>query len=100
MRPAFSNSFAPWGSEAEVWFIASAVASSTRLTTNSCVSRMLRAVSFGSPSSRSPGQKPMMGGSLPRALKKLKGAAFNLPSRESDVTQAIGRGVMSEASIA
>ena len=42
----------------------------------------------------------MMGGSPPSALKKLNGAAFSFPSRLSDVTQAIGRGMISEASIA
>jgi hypothetical protein len=69
-------------------FIASATPSSTKLTTNSCVARTLRAVSFGWPSSRSPGQNPMIGGFAPSALKKLNGAAFKCPSRLSEVTHA------------
>lgn len=55
---------------------------------------------LGDPSSRSPGAKPMMGGSVPSALKKLKGATLTEPFSSNVVTHAIGRGVMSEASMA
>jgi hypothetical protein len=42
----------------------------------------------------------MMGGFPPSALKKLKGAALTAPFSFSVVTQAIGRGVTNETSIA
>jgi hypothetical protein len=76
--------------------IVRSTASSTRLTTNSCVARTLRAVSFGWRSSRSPGQNPMIGGLAPSALKKLNGAAFKCPSRLSEVTHAMGLRVTSD----
>jgi hypothetical protein len=76
--------------------IVRSTASSTRLTTNSCVARTLSAVSFGWRSSRSPGQNPMIGGLAPSALKKLNGAAFKCPSRLSEVTHAMGLRVTSD----
>jgi hypothetical protein len=87
------------GNEAAQRFIFSAIASSTRFTTNSCVRRMFRAVSFGTPGERSPGHRPTMGGESPSTLKKLNGAAFTRPSRSTVVVNAIGRGVTSPARI-
>jgi len=62
-------------------FMAPASSSLTRLTTNSpppavfpprpSSPAMLRAVSLGVPSERSPGEKATSAGSLPSALKKL-----------------------------
>jgi len=93
VRPARANSLSPNGSDAAHWFIASAMDSSTRFTTNSCVARTFSAVSFGVPLSRSPGAKAQMGGFAPNRLKKLNGAAFTFPSAVMVVTSAIGRGV-------
>ena len=61
---------------------------------------MLRAVSFGVPSSRSLGQNPTIGGLAPSTLKKLNGARLTTPSGPNVVTQAMGRGVTNEASTA
>src|SRR6185436_19254636 len=57
---------------------------------------MLRAVSLGPPSARSPGHTPTIGGELPSTLKKLNGAALTTPSGPRVVTQAMGRGVTRE----
>ncbi len=73
-------------------FIASAIASSTRLTTNSAVSRMLRTVSLGAPLWRCSTPSVTTAGSWLSTLKKLKGAALTIPSRSTVVTSAIGRG--------
>src|SRR5260221_11099255 len=67
--------------------------SSTRLTTNSCVSRIFRAVSFGEPSARSPGAMASIGGSAASKLKKLKGGAVIFPSGRIVGTNAKGGGV-------
>jgi hypothetical protein len=76
-----------------VTFIASTVASDTRLTTNSPVARMFAAVSLKLP----PGPRSMpiatTGGSCPITLKKLYGAALTTPASDSVVIQAIGLGV-------
>ena len=57
-NPTLSSSLVPYPTVAAVRFIGSATSSSTRLTTNSCVSRMLRAVSFGVPSFGPQGKHP------------------------------------------
>ena len=72
--------------------ICGAVDSSTRLTTNSLVSRMFRAVSLGIPGDLLPGAKATIGGRLPITLKKENGAILLLPDRLLVLTQAIGRG--------
>ncbi len=82
----------------QVRFIASASASHTRLMTNSPVVVMLTALSFNPPSGRSISPSTTVGGSEPIMLKKLYGAALWIPSAERLVTQAIGRGVIDEAS--
>lgn len=97
--PSASVSLRSSTSDAEVRTITSPSGSSTKLTTNSPVRRQLRAVSFGVPSSRFPGQNISIGGSSPIMLKNEKGAALTLPFSCKVVTQAIGRGVMSAAKI-
>ena len=69
--PAISISLTSEGAAIQVRFIASAMSSLTRLTTNSPVSRMFRAVSFHpfSGSARTP--TASVGGVWPIALKKL-----------------------------
>ena len=74
-------------------FIASAIPSSTRLTTNSPAPAMLRVVSFGLLPGRCCSPSTISAGSSEKTLKKLKGAAFTTPSGDRLVTSAIGRGV-------
>src|SRR5439155_14545117 len=81
-----------------VTFIAEAVSSATRLTTNSPVSRMLARVSLAWPDERRPTPMPITGGSDEKALKKEYGAAFNAPWTSWDTTQAIGRGTTVDTS--
>ena len=65
----------PYGSDAAVRFIASATDSSTRLTTNSATPDVARRVLRFAVVAIA-GQNPTMGGSAPRTLKKLNGAAL------------------------
>jgi hypothetical protein len=60
------NSSTPAATGAEVWFIAAASERVARLATNSPVSSMLRMLSL-----RPSLQKPTIGGSVLKALKKL-----------------------------
>ena len=69
----------------------------TRLTTNSPVSLMLRAVSFMLPSACSSGEIISVGGAGVIIWKKLKGAKFVTPVAEQVEIHATGRGVIVEA---
>ena len=64
----------------------------TMLITNSPVSMMFFAVSFGEPSDRFPGANATIGGLVPKTLKKEKGARLVTPVDERVETQAMGLG--------
>ena len=68
------------------------MAMSHRLTTNSLDRRILRIVSFSTPSGRVWMPRITIGGSCENTLKKLIGAAFGAPSALAVVTSAMGRG--------
>lgn len=70
LRPASASSFTPAGKSIAVTFMASAVRSVTRLTTNSRARRMFSPVSF-SPSRFGPMPMATTGGEPLIALKKL-----------------------------
>ncbi len=93
VSPAAGISLSPGGNSAAQMFIAVTSPSSTRLTTNSPVSAMARAVSFRVPSERRLKLKATIGGSSASTWKKLIGAALSVPALERVVTSAIGRGV-------
>src|SRR2546427_8975345 len=76
-------------------FIFSAIASVTRFTTNSCVSRMFRALSFGR-LSRSPMETAKIIGRLETPMLKEKGAQLSTPERLRVETKAIGLGTNAE----
>ena len=92
VSPASVSSSTSGGASMQVMFMASALLSATRLTTNSPVSRIFAAVSL---KRSEPAKSPIatVGGSCPITLKKLNGAALITPLAEIVVTQAIGRGV-------
>src|SRR5918992_1619978 len=92
VRPAMANSLTSVGYSAAVRFMASAMASTTTLTTNSPVSSILARVSFRlSPAWRDE-ENTIVGGSYATALKKEKGARFTSPAADMLDTKAIGRG--------
>src|SRR5215510_11893437 len=91
VRPVSANSSTSGGYSPEVRFICSANASSTMLTTKSCVYSILRIVSFFL-SSRRPEENASVGGLLHTAMKKLNGARLGIASSLRLDTQAIGRG--------
>src|SRR5437899_10464930 len=72
-------------------FIFSAIASVTMFTTNSRVSRMFRAVSFGRPS-RSPTEKARTIGRLDTPMLYENGAQLLMPARLRVDSNAIGLG--------
>src|SRR2546422_8167503 len=76
-------------------FIFSAIESVTRFTTNSRVSRMLRAVSFGRPW-RSPIETPRTMGWLETPMLYENGAQLSIPVLLTVETKAIGRGMKAE----
>ena len=90
--PNLENSLSPYGSVAEVEFIFSARENGTELTTNSGTSSKFRMVSFLDPSRVLAGMKSKDGGAEVTPWKKLNGARFVFPSRETVETQAMGRG--------
>ena len=98
VRPVKTSSDSPWGRLAEVATILSASVSSAMLTTNSLLSRMFRAVSFGRPTALFPGANATIGGLEPKQLKNEKGAALTAPSLSTVVIHAIGLGVTRLAS--
>src|SRR3990170_997202 len=72
-------------------FIRSAMSSVTRFTTNSLVSRMFLAVSFGRPC-REPTETARTMGALDTPIAKEKGAQLSTPSGLLVDTKAMGRG--------
>jgi hypothetical protein len=74
--------------------MARAIASSTRLNTNSPTSRMLTVVSLAPPSGLRRSPSTTSGGSSANTLKKLNGAALMGPLALCEVTSAIGRGTI------
>src|SRR5436190_10763007 len=96
LRPDSSSSLTLWGSSRAPMMTASMSSGTTTLTTNSPVSSMFRHVSFFEPSRFVATAIEITGGSEETPLKKLKGARFVTPSRESVVTKAMGRGMMHE----
>src|SRR6185503_7470196 len=91
VKPVSANSSTSGGYSPEVRFICSASASSTMLTTKSCVYSIFCTVSFFPPARR-PEENARVGGSLQTAMKKLNGATFAIASSLILDTQAIGRG--------
>ncbi len=93
VRPARVNSLSLSGSSAAEACIALAMASSTRLTTNSLVRRMFFSVCFMAPSERGLKLRMHSGGSSEITLKKEKGAQLAMPASLQVDTQPIGRGM-------
>src|SRR5215813_15489770 len=77
--PTTETSLTCDGNGIELARIFSAAENGTRLTTNSSVARMLRAVSLGCVGEFRPTPIASVGGSVPNALKKENGAAFTTP---------------------
>ncbi len=90
--PNTVGSLSPGGKSIDVRFMSSAMASSTRLTTNSPVMWMLRVVSLGEPSALCCRPSTMSAGFSENTLKNENGAALTTPSGLSVDTSAIGRG--------
>src|SRR5262245_57972925 len=80
--------------------MASAMPSSTRLTTNSPLRWILRVVSFGEPSSFCCKPRTTKAGGSENTLKKENGAALTIPSALLEVTKAIGRGTTAQELVA
>ena len=78
--PATAGSLSPGGKSMAVRFMASAIASSTRLTTNSPVTWILRVVSLGVPSWLCCRPSTISAGFSENTLKKENGAALTTPS--------------------
>ena len=76
-------------------FIAAASSASTRLTTKTPVSRMLRVVSLKVPSAWCGRPRTTSAGSSLKTLKTLSGAAFTTPVAPRVENSAIGRGTTS-----
>ena len=93
VRSRPSNSLWPKARGAAVLTMASATEWFTRLTTNSPLVLILRAVSFGTPAALSPGAKASIAGLQPKTLKNENGAALTQLVSSIVVTHAIGRGV-------
>src|SRR5262249_21997055 len=93
--PSAVGSPSPEGKSVAGRFMASAIASSTRLTTNSPVRRVLRVVAFGEPSSLCCRPSTTSAGCSENTLKNENGAALTTPAGLIDVTSAIGRGTTS-----
>ena len=99
VRPARSNSLSSSGSSSLERCIAFAVASSTRLTTNSPVRRMFFSVCFIAPSlERGLMPTTQSGGSSLKTLKKENGAQLATPFALRVEIHAIGRGITSPMS--
>ena len=81
----------------ELAFIASTIGNGTRLTTNSPVCSIFRAVSLRLPFGCSKGEIIRVGGEGVIIWKKLNGARLVTPAAEQVDTQATGLGVMVEA---
>ena len=79
VKPASLSSSIPSGKSTAQMFIRSAIASLTRLTTNSRVARMMRTVSLSVPSALSSIPSATIGGSWLKQLKNENGAAFGTP---------------------
>src|SRR5580704_9451281 len=95
-RPVRSTSLSPWGKSFEERLTSAARWATAALTTKSPVASTLASVSFFEPSLLRLGANTTIGGSAPKALKKLKGARFTRPSTSMLVTHAMGRGVTQE----
>ena len=92
-RPAFSNSLSSSAYSRLDWCIALAVASSTRLTTNSLVRRMFFSECLSAPSLRGLMPTTQSGGSSEKTLKNENGAQLATPLALRVEIHAIGRGM-------
>ena len=89
--PSIATSLASEGNSAEVACTASTSALLAMWTTNSPEARMLRAVSL-SASPRRPMLRAIIGGLGATNVNWLNGARLTMPSSDTVVTHAIGRG--------
>ena len=94
VSPANSNSFTSDGCSPAVVFMASAMSSTTTLTTNSPVASTFARASFDFHSACRATPMTTVGGVYDTALKNEKGARFATPSPETVETRAIGRGTI------